>query len=93
MQFQYTSYVLPIIVASFIAIWIAFYGWQRRSTNNALLLFVLSLTLTQWLLFYALQISGANLETKVLFGEIKYIGVAMTPLIWLFFAIQFSGWK
>lgn len=93
MQFQYTPYVVPIIVASLIAIWIAFYSWQRRPAQNAVLLSLLSLALTEWLLFYALQISGANLQTKVVFGEAKYIGVALTPLIWLFFALQFSGWN
>jgi PAS domain S-box-containing protein len=91
MQFQYTPYSLPVIVASLIAIWIAYYGWQRRAAQNALLLSYISLALTEWLVFYTLQISGANLQTKVFFGELKYIGVATTPLIWLFFAIQFAN--
>lgn len=91
MQFQYTPYLLPVIVASAISLWIAFYGWQRRAEQSALLLSFLSLALTEWLVFYALQISGANLQTKVLFGELKYIGVAGTPLIWLFFAIRFAN--
>jgi PAS domain S-box-containing protein len=90
MQFEYTPYVIPVILASVFALWIAAYGWQRRTARNTLLLTALSLALTEWLSFYALQISGANLATKVLFGEIKYIGVATTPLAWLFFAIQFA---
>ena len=90
MQFQYTPYALPVILASFISLMIAFYGWQRRASKDALLFSFLSLALTEWLVFYALQISGANLQTKVFFGELKYIGVATTPLVWLFFAIQFA---
>ncbi len=92
MQFLYTPYALPVILASVISLWIAFYGWQRRAASNALLLSFLSMALTQWLVFYTLQISGANLQTKMLFGEIKYIGIATTPLIWLFFAMQFANW-
>ena len=91
MQFHYTPYVLPIIIASVISIWIAFYGWQRRAARNGLLFSFLSLALTEWLFFYTLQISGADLQTKVLFGELKYIGVATTPLIWFFFATQFAN--
>ncbi|PKN91723.1 MAG: hypothetical protein CVU44_17565 [Chloroflexi bacterium HGW-Chloroflexi-6] len=91
MQFHYTPYVLPIIIASVISIWIAFYGWQRRAARNGLLFSFLSLALTEWLVFYTLQISGANLQTKVFFGELKYIGVATTPLIWFFFATQFAN--
>jgi PAS domain S-box-containing protein len=92
MQFQYTPYALPVFVAALIACWIAYYGWRHRAARNALLLSFLSLALTQWLVFYTLQLAGANLQTKVLFGEIKYIGIATTPLLWLFFAIRFSNW-
>jgi PAS domain S-box-containing protein len=91
MQFQYTLYVLPVIVASAISLGIAFYGWQRRTARNALFLSFLSLALTQWLVGYTLQISGANLQTKVFFGEFKYIGIAFTSLLWFFFARQFAN--
>lgn len=91
MQFQYTPYALPVMIASVISLWIAFYGWQRREARNALLLSLISLALTQWLVFYTLQISGANLQTKVFFGEFKYIGIAFTSLLWLFFARQFAN--
>jgi PAS domain S-box-containing protein len=91
MQFQYTPYVLPVIIASAFAAWIAFYSWQRRAARNAVLLLLLALALTEWLIFYALQISDASLQTKVFWGEAKYLGVATTPLFWLFFAIQYAN--
>jgi PAS domain S-box-containing protein len=91
MDFQYTSYALPTIFASLLTIWMVYYGWRRRDNRSAFLLSLLSLALTQWLVFYALQISGANLQTKVFFGEFKYIGVAFTSLLWLFFARQFAN--
>jgi PAS domain S-box-containing protein len=90
-QFQYTSYALPAIFASLLAIWMVYYGWQRRENRSAFLLSLLSLALAQWLVFYTLQISGANLQTKVFFGEFKYIGIAFTSLLWLFFARQFAN--
>lgn len=91
MQFQYTPYVLPVIIASAVAVWIVFNSWQHRAARNVFFLFLLALALTEWLVFYALQISGANLQTKVFFGEVKYLGVATTPLFWLFFAIQYAN--
>jgi PAS domain S-box-containing protein len=91
MQFQYTPYVLPVIIAAVFAAWIVFYSWQRRTARNAVFLSLLALALTEWLVFYALQISDANLQTKVFFGEVKYLGVATTPLFWLFFAIQYAN--
>jgi PAS domain S-box-containing protein len=54
------------------------------------LLFLLSLTITEWTAFYILQVMGANLPTKLLFGEAKYIGVAFTPFLWILFAINYA---
>jgi PAS domain S-box-containing protein len=91
MQFQATPYVLPLLLASAFSAWIAFYAWRRRTAGSAIWLALLSLTVTEWLWFYALQIAGTNLQTKLLFAEIKYIGVAITPLIWLFFALSYAN--
>ncbi|CAG0993961.1 two-component system, sensor histidine kinase [Anaerolineales bacterium] len=91
MQFQYTPYILPLLIASAISAWIVYYAWRRRAVNHAILLSLLSMAITEWLIFYALQIAGVNLPTKLLFGEMKYIGVAFTPLLWFLFAINYAG--
>jgi PAS domain S-box-containing protein len=91
MQFQYSPYVLPLLAASAISAWIFYYAWRRRAVNHAVLLSLLSIAITEWLIFYALQIAGTNLRTKLVFGEIKYIGVALTPLLWFIFAINYAS--
>jgi len=90
MQFQYTPYILPLLFALILSAWIAYYGWQRRASEHATLLTLLALAITEWTAFYILQIMGANLPTKLLFGEAKYIGVAFTPLLWILFAIHYA---
>jgi PAS domain S-box-containing protein len=91
MQFQYSPYILPLLVASAISAWIFYYAWQHKKVRHAVLLSLLSLTITEWLIFYALQVAGSNLYTKLLFGEVKYIGVALTPLFWFLFAINYAS--
>lgn len=91
MQFQYTPYVLPLLAAFVLSAWIAYYSWQRRASNHAILLLILALAITEWLAFYALQITGANLQTKLVFSDIKYIGVSFTPLLWVIFAINYAN--
>ncbi|MBI5954601.1 MAG: PAS domain S-box protein [Chloroflexi bacterium] len=91
MQFQYSPYILPLLVASAISAWIFYYAWRRRGVNHAILLSLLSVAITEWLVFYALQIAGVNLRAKLLFGEIKYIGVALTPLLWFVFSINYAS--
>jgi PAS domain S-box-containing protein len=91
MQFQYSPYILPLLIASAISAWIVYYAWRRRAVNHASLLSLLALTTTEWLVFYALQIAGANLHTKLVFSEIKYIGIAFMPLFWFAFAINYAS--
>ncbi len=91
MQFQYTPYIFPLLFALAISSWIAYYSWQRRASNHAILLLLLALTITEWTAFYILQITGANLQTKLVFSNIKYIGVAFTPLFWITFAINYAN--
>ncbi len=90
MQFQYSPYILPLLAASAISAWIFYHAWQHRKVNHAVLLSLLSVAITEWLVFYALQIAGSNLHTKLIFSEIKYIGVAFTPLLWFIFSINYA---
>ena len=87
MQFQYTPYILPLIVSSIIAGFVAVYVWQRRaSTSGAIALVMLALACSVWSLGYALEIAGADLPTKIFWGKIQYIGIVTVPLSWVIFA-------
>jgi len=86
MQFQYSPYILPLIAAAIVSAWVMLYAWSRRTTAGAIAIAGLALMLTEWLLGYALEIAGADLPTKMLFGKSQYIGIAFAPLLWLIFA-------
>ena len=87
MQFQYTPYILPLIVSSIIAGFVAIYVWQRRATANvAVPLVLLALACGVWSLGYALEIAGADLTTKIFWGKSQYIGIVTVPLSWVIFA-------
>ena len=87
MQFQYTPYILPLVVSSIIAGFVAVYVWQRRATaNGAVPLVLLALACGEWSLGYALEIAGADLPTKIFWGKSQYIGIVTVPLSWVIFA-------
>src|SRR5581483_1756326 len=72
MQFQYTSYILPLIVAAIISSLVAIYSWSRRSSLvSAAALAFMAAVITEWSLGYALEIAGANIETKLFWGKIQ----------------------
>lgn len=88
MTFTYTPYILPLLLAAFISLAVALYAWSRRSTPSAIALALLALSIAEWSIGYALEIAGADLPTKLLWGKIQYIGIASAPLFWLIFAFN-----
>ncbi|HEX5940618.1 MAG TPA: histidine kinase N-terminal 7TM domain-containing protein, partial [Anaerolineales bacterium] len=86
MQFQYSPYIVPLLVASTIAVIVAVYVWQRRATaSGAVPLVLLALAIAAWSLGYALEIAGADLRTKVFWGKIQYLSIVSVPLLWIIF--------
>jgi PAS domain S-box-containing protein len=90
MSFEYSPYILPLIVAAFISVTIAIYAWRRRSSNGALALFLMAISIFEWTFAYSLEIAGTNLETKYFWGVIQYFGIAFVPYGWFIFSISYS---
>jgi len=85
-QFQYTPYILPLVIACSIAVFVAVKVWQLRATaSGATALVPLALAIAEWSLGYALEIAGADLPTKIFWGKIQYIGIVAIPLLWVIF--------
>jgi len=85
-QFQYTPYILPLVIACSIAVFVAVKVWRLRATaSGATALVPLALAIAEWSLGYALEIAGADLPTKIFWGKIQYIGIVAIPLLWVIF--------
>jgi signal transduction histidine kinase/PAS domain-containing protein len=91
MTFEYSPYVLPLIVAAFISIIVAVYTWMHRSSNGAYALFLMAVAIFEWTFAYALEIAGINLETKYFWGVVQYFGIAFVPYSWFVFSISYSN--
>lgn len=91
MQFQYTVYALPLIIATIISAWVVFYSLRYRGANSATPMAVLALAIAEWSFAYALEIMGADLPTKVFWGKAEYIGIVITPFAWMVFAFKHAN--
>ena len=92
MQFQYTPYILPLILSSIVAGLVLIYAWQKRTTTSGgLALVVLALASTAWSLGYALEIAGADLPTKIFWSKSQYFGIGTVPLAWVIFAYSHAN--
>lgn len=91
MAWQYNSYVLPLILTAGVAVILAFYVWRRRPTPGAAPIALLMIAVAEWSLAYALRLGSVDLATKVFWSQVRNIGVAVTPVAWLAFALQYTG--
>jgi PAS domain S-box-containing protein len=91
MNWQYTPYVLPLIIAALITAALALVAVRRRHVPGATPFAWLMVTATEWLLAYMLEVAGADLPTILASNNAKYAGIAFLPVAWLVFALQYSG--
>ena len=91
MEFQYTHYVIPLIVAAVLSDGVVVYLWPRRRTPKIFFLVLLGLAVAIWSLGYALEIAGADLATKIFWAKTQYIGISLVPFLWMAFVAQYSN--
>ncbi len=90
MTWQYTPYIIPVLVAWLIALVIAFLAWQRRDEPGATPLFFMMLCITEWLFFYMLEIGSTTLAGNLLWANLEYLGIVVAPVTWALFALEYT---
>lgn len=91
MTWQYTPYIIPIIIAAIISMAVAILAWKRRRIYGATPLMIMMVSITQWLIFYVLEIGSTTLAGNLLWANIAYIGIVSGPVAWLFFAFEYTN--
>jgi PAS domain S-box-containing protein len=68
----------------------ALYVWRRRRASAGASLTVVLAAAGWWGLAYALELAATNLPTKLLWGDAKWLGVALLPPAWFAFVMQYT---
>jgi len=95
MHWQFTPYVLPVIVSAVVSAMLALAIWHRRSAPGGALFCLLMLAVSEWSLGYALVLMSPDLPTALFWDNISWLGAASVPTLWLGFALQYTdraGW-
>ena len=89
-----SPYVLIMVAAAMICVFIAVYVWPRRRINSETIpLVFLLLDITEWIIAALLGLLDQNLAHKILWAKIEYIGVVSVPLAVLVYVLHHSGGK
>ena len=91
MQWQYSPYVLLLLILAATSAIFVIMAWRRRSLPGAVPLAILGLAAGVWQAGYALELLSDNEPTKVLWAKAQYLGIAAAPTAWLAVALQYTG--
>lgn len=92
MAWQYTPYIIPLILTTCLAIAIAVMAWQRRGAERgAVPLAILMIGVAIWSLAYAMRLGATTLPVKIFWARVRYLGIVMTPGAMFAFTLQYTN--
>jgi diguanylate cyclase (GGDEF)-like protein/PAS domain S-box-containing protein len=93
MEWQWTPYSVPVIIAVILSAALAVQAWRRRPSAGAASVALLMVALAWWSFGYALELSSATFEWELFWTYVQYVGIVLSPAAWLLFAVDYSGRK
>ena len=90
-DWQYTPWVIPLVLASALSVWLARYTWGKRQTPGAIPFVILSLGVAWWTLAYVFRLSCATVPAKLFWSKVRYLGIVVVPTAWFAFTLQYTG--
>jgi PAS domain S-box-containing protein len=87
---QPSTYIALMLLTAALALALALYIVRRRSAPGAMALVVLTLAAAVWSAAYAFELAGPDLETKLSWTKIEYLGIVAVAPAWFVFASQYA---
>ncbi len=91
MEWQWTPYSVPVVVAVVLSAALAVQAWRKRPSAGAASVALLMTALAWWSFGYALELSAATFDWELLWTNVQYLGIVLSPAAWLLFAVDYSG--
>lgn len=84
-------YIVFLIVCSLISFFVMTVSYLRRNVHGARSLSMLMAAAFLWSIAYIFTLISPELQEKVFWLKVNYIAVEAVPIIWLSFAITYTG--
>ncbi|HWQ11850.1 MAG TPA: histidine kinase N-terminal 7TM domain-containing protein, partial [Roseiflexaceae bacterium] len=85
------QFIVLIAAAAAVCGMLALYAWRNRANHGGASFALLMLGVTIWALAYALELSSATRDAKVLWSKVEYAGIVVVPVAWVTFALRYTG--
>ena len=94
MNLDYTHYVLPFIASTLILLFLGSHAFRlRKQVATAGLFSLQTFAMAVWTLCYALELSSATPEGKILWAKMKYLGATTGPALWFVYSLHYTNHK
>ncbi|HSR28937.1 MAG TPA: histidine kinase N-terminal 7TM domain-containing protein [Anaerolineae bacterium] len=84
-------YVLALLVAAVVTVFLAAYTWRRRPAPGAWPLVVLLLAAGLWSAAYAAELTSEDLAANLFWAKVQYIGIVTIAPAWFIFAVRYTA--
>lgn len=91
MYWQYTPYTIPLLISAAISAATGLYIYRYRAAPGATPLALLFAAVSLWALEYALELAVVSASAKNFLANLSYIPIALVPVLWLTFALQYTS--
>ncbi|MEN8249188.1 MAG: histidine kinase N-terminal 7TM domain-containing protein, partial [Bacteroidota bacterium] len=90
---QSTPFVIIYIVAAGILAFLSFISLKLKHSRTTNTFRAVMLSAFIWVVGYILQISGTNLEFKLIILRIEYAGIISSVFFWFLFVINYTNYR
>ncbi len=92
MDISYTPYIWPLTFAAVASTVLAVYIWRRRRAAAARSSLALMAAAIGWYAAgYVLEILAPDLQSKVFWAKLEYVGLSSLPVFFFCFSLQYAG--
>jgi diguanylate cyclase (GGDEF)-like protein/PAS domain S-box-containing protein len=90
-QFQFSHAIIPSVLAGILSLFTAVRLWKLRTTSSAVPLALLFISIACWSIGSAIETIFINLEPKIIWIQLQYLGIAWTTVFWLLFCLRYTN--
>ncbi|MHC9538355.1 MAG: histidine kinase N-terminal 7TM domain-containing protein [Vulcanimicrobiota bacterium] len=91
MSMYYWLYISALIQTTITALVLAIFGWSRRkSVPGALHFSLLMCAIALWSAAASVEAASTDIQTKILWSKLEYIGAAPAPVFLLLFSLHYA---
>jgi PAS domain S-box-containing protein len=88
---QYTIFIILAPLSAFVSIVLGVYARRYRPAPESSALLKLILVSSGWLICNTFELAAHSESATVFWAKITYVFIALTPVMWLAFALQYIG--